>query len=86
MRETSGQRSLTLRAPATSAGCRGSPWFATFACAETSGRVSASVIFAGSTMVGRPLEERSSESDWDETSGSSSSGCVGGGSGKSSSA
>eukprot|EP00965_Chrysotila_dentata_P123154 4071013-Pleurochrysis_carterae.AAC.1 len=65
MRETSGQRSLTLRAPATSIGRCGSPWSSTFDSVATSGRVSASVAFAGSAMVGRPLEERSSESDSD---------------------
>eukprot|EP00965_Chrysotila_dentata_P116871 3862645-Pleurochrysis_carterae.AAC.1 len=63
MRETSGQRSLTLRAPATSVGRCCSPWSSTFGSVATSGRVSASVAPAGSTMVGRPLEERSSDSD-----------------------
>eukprot|EP00965_Chrysotila_dentata_P066353 2196781-Pleurochrysis_carterae.AAC.1 len=58
MRETSGQRSLTLRAPATSVGRCGSPRFSTFDCVATSGGASASVAFAGSTMVGRPLDER----------------------------
>eukprot|EP00965_Chrysotila_dentata_P051685 1715802-Pleurochrysis_carterae.AAC.1 len=67
MRETSGQRSLTLRAPATSVGRCCLPWSLTF------GRVSASVASAGSTMVGRPLDERSSDSDSEVPSGSSSS-------------
>eukprot|EP00965_Chrysotila_dentata_P082730 2729605-Pleurochrysis_carterae.AAC.1 len=86
MRDTSGQRSLTLRAPATSVGRRCSPWSLTLDSVVTSGRVSAFVASAGSTTVGCPLEEWSSDSDSDVPSGSSSSGCVAGGSGKSSSA
>eukprot|EP00965_Chrysotila_dentata_P139472 4611580-Pleurochrysis_carterae.AAC.1 len=86
MRDTSGQRFLTLQALATSVGRCCSPWSLTLCSVATSGVESAFVALAGSTMVGRPLEERPSDSDSDVPSGSSLSGCVGGGSGKSSSA
>eukprot|EP00965_Chrysotila_dentata_P196960 6177913-Pleurochrysis_carterae.AAC.1 len=86
MSDNRGQRSLTLRTFVTVAGCRCSSRSSMFASTATSGRRSSLVGFTGSTIVGRPLEERSSDSDSDVPSGSSSSGCVAGGSGKSSSA
>eukprot|EP00965_Chrysotila_dentata_P063630 2108503-Pleurochrysis_carterae.AAC.1 len=81
MRDTSGQRFLALLALATPAGRCCSLWSSTLGSVATSGAESAFVAFADSMTVGRPLEERLSDSDSDVPSGSSLSGCVGGGSG-----
>eukprot|EP00965_Chrysotila_dentata_P133480 4414015-Pleurochrysis_carterae.AAC.1 len=86
MRDTRGQRSLALRAPVAGVGCRCLLSSLTLDSVATSGRGSTFVDSAGSMTVGRSIEERPSDSDSDVPSGSSSSGCVGGGSGKSSSA
>eukprot|EP00965_Chrysotila_dentata_P143918 4754222-Pleurochrysis_carterae.AAC.1 len=86
MRDTRGQRSLALRAPVTCVGCRCSPSSLVLDFVVSSGRGLTFVDSADSMTVGRSIEELSSDSDSDVPLGPSSSGCVGGGSGKSSSA